>query len=50
LPHLATLRIDNVDDFSKDSFNVVFGNLANYTGLETLSIELTPFDVEEVKE
>ena len=30
LPELSTLIIDNVDDFTKENFSVVFNKLATY--------------------
>jgi len=50
LPELKTLHIDNIDDFTKEQFLVVFNKLTTYQGLEKLGLELVPFDLEEQKE
>jgi len=50
LPELATLHIQNIDSFSKETYELVCARMSTYKGLENLALELVPFDLEENKE
>lgn len=48
LPELQTFFVRNVDEFKKENFMAVYRRFISYSGLETLGLELLPFDLTDV--
>jgi len=50
IPDVKHLRFDNVEDFTKEKFELISAKLLSYKGLESLSLELTKFELKEVQD